>query len=160
MKTHWRKLENPEYLGSWDLDGDTVVEMQKVDTKIITGADGKQLKTILHLKGKKPMILNVINRLTIQHVHSEFIEDWVGKLITIFPTKTKALGMKMDCIRVRKYAPTSSEPAKPSKAKITDERLESAMQSIENLVYSSEELLTKFELSPEQTIKFDERFKD
>ena len=24
-KTHWRKLQNPEFIGSWDLEGDTDV---------------------------------------------------------------------------------------------------------------------------------------
>lgn len=161
MKTHWRKLQNPDYIGSWDLDGkDKTVKILNVVTKEITGIKGTTKETVLILENSKPMIVNVTNQLMIQSLYTEFIEDWKGKLITLYPTKTKVRGEKMDCLRIRKVKPKSIEPPKPVKAKITDERLESAFESIDSGSFTTKELLEKFELSTEQQIKFDERFKD
>ena len=160
-KTHWRKLENPEYLGSWDLDGkDKTVKILNVITKEILGVDGKKLKTILVLENSKPMIVNVVNRLMIQNIYNEFVEDWKGKLITIYPTKTKVKGDFMDCIRIRKVTPKSTDPSKTKKAVINDERLQQAFEKIESGEFTKEQLLTKFDLTEPQKTLLDERFKD
>ena len=160
-KTHWRKLENPEYLGSWDLDGkDKTVKILNVVTKEITGVDGKKLKTILILENCKPMIANVVNRLMIQDIYNEFIEDWKGKLITLYPTKTKVKGGMMDCLRIRKVKPQSIEPTKPEKRQIDDERFNDAMDKIDALEYTTEKLEATFKLTKEQKTTLDARFND
>lgn len=158
-KTHWRKLQNPEYIGSWDLDGnDKTVKILNVVTREITGIKGTTKETVLILENCKPMIVNVTNQLMIQKIYTEFIEDWVDKLITLYPTTTKVRGDKMDCIRIRNVKPTNIEPKKPSKAKITDERLETAFASIDSGDFTKEALLDKFDLNKEQKEKFDARF--
>lgn len=158
-KTHWRKLQNPDYLGSWDLDGkDKTVKIVNVITKEITGIKGTTKETVLVLEGCKPMIVNVTNQLMIQKVYTEYIEDWHDKLITLYPTKVKVRGDKMDCIRIRNVKPKSTTPAKPAKELIDDERLEQAFQKIDALEFSTEQLLSRFELTKEQKQLFDERF--
>ena len=158
-KTHWRKLQNPDYIGSWDLDGkDKTVKILNVITKNITGIKGTTKETILVLENSKPMIVNVTNQLMIQGLYTAFVEDWTGKLITLYPTVTKVRGDEMDCIRIRKVVPKSTTPDKPKKAKINNERLQQAFNKIDSGDFTKEQLLTKFDLTPEQKTLLDERF--
>jgi hypothetical protein len=85
-KTHWKKLHNPDYLGAYSLDESTmVVEIKKVEKRQIPGADGKKDDAVVaELVGQKPMILNATNMKTIASLYGNYIEDWVGKRITLF----------------------------------------------------------------------------
>lgn len=160
-KTHWRKLQNPEYIGSWDLNGkDTTFKILNVVTKEITGIKGTTKETVLILENSKPMIVNVTNQLMIQSIYSPYIEDWIGKLITLYPTTTKVRGEKMDCIRIRKVKPQSTAPSKPKKQPIEDERFQSAMDAIESGAITMETFLKKFELTETQKTELDGKFKN
>jgi len=106
-KTHWKKLENPDYLGAYSLpDGkDMTVTITDVKREMITGTGGKQEEcTVAHLKGNKPMILNRTNMKTIQKIYNTpYIEDWAGKSITLYVAKIKAFGEdNVECLRIRK----------------------------------------------------------
>jgi hypothetical protein len=110
-KTHWRKLTNPDYIGAYSLmvgetSPDIVVTIESVSREIVTGTDGKKEEcTVARLKGQKPFILNSTNQKTISKaLGSPFIEDWVGKSITLYVAKVKAFGEVVDALRVRPVA--------------------------------------------------------
>ncbi|MBK7695511.1 MAG: hypothetical protein IPI30_14665 [Saprospiraceae bacterium] len=88
MKTHWKKLTNPNYIGAYSMpEGkDLTVEITDVKREVVKGEGGKTDEcTILYLKDSKPMILNVTNSKMISKVHNTpFIEDWIGKKITLY----------------------------------------------------------------------------
>lgn len=104
-KTHWKKLHNPDYLGSYSLDPgkDLTVEIVSVSKQIVKGSDGKEDECIVAvLKGQKPMILNTTNCKTISSVfETPYIEEWKGKSITLYTQKIKAFGELVDALRVR-----------------------------------------------------------
>jgi hypothetical protein len=107
MKTHWKKLENPDYLGAYSLpDGkDLSVKIEKVVREMITGTGGKKEEcTVLYLKGQKPMILNRTNAKMIQQIYNTpYIEEWVGKIITLTIAKIKAFGEdNVECLRIKR----------------------------------------------------------
>lgn len=108
--THWKKLTNPDYLGSWAFEPgqEMTVTIASVGVERVTGADGKKEDcTVAHFaEDVKPMILNTTNQKMISKVvGSPYIEDWVGKRLLLGVETVAAFGEKVEAVRVRKKAP-------------------------------------------------------
>lgn len=109
--THWKKLSNPDYLGSWVLqpNEEIVGTINAVVNEVVTGADGKKEQcSVLHFEEKdlKPMVLNATNCKTITKLAgSPYIEQWKGLKIQIYSTKVKAFGDMVDALRIRPEIP-------------------------------------------------------
>lgn len=118
IKTHWKKLVNPLYIGAYMVDSDLTVKITAVDREIVKGENGKSEEcTVAHLEGTKPLIVNRTNAKTISKLYgSPYIEDWIGKRITLFTTTTKVAGETVECLRIRPTKPTQSDPAQPAPA--------------------------------------------
>ena len=106
MKTHWKKLTNPDYLGAYDFQPNEQRELTiaHVERKQIIGADGKKEEcTICHFVERcKPMILNVTNAKTIEKVAgSPYVEDWQGSKIYVIVQRVKAFGDTVDALRIK-----------------------------------------------------------
>lgn len=115
-KTHWKKLQHPDYIGAYELmDGtpnkELTVTITKVAREQITGADGKKEEcTVCYLHGQKLMILNSTNQKVMQKLFdSPYIEDWAGKKMTLYVARVKAFGDTVDALRVRPTAPKLPE---------------------------------------------------
>lgn len=111
-KTHWKKLENPDYLGAYALEPgkDLIVTIKSVGQEEVYNPSNnkKETCTVAHFveKGIKPMILNVTNNKTISKLYdTPYIEDWVGKRIAIYIAKVKAFGETVEALRIRKQIP-------------------------------------------------------
>jgi len=110
-KTHWKKLQNPDYLGSYALDPgkDLIVTIQYVRAETVTGPDNRKDEcAVVHFVERdiKPMVLNVTNSKTIAKLTgSPLIEDWAGQKIQIFVDKVKAFGDIVEALRIRATAP-------------------------------------------------------
>lgn len=114
-KTHWRKLDNPEYLGAYSiLDGGKnapiIATIKEVKTADVKDQKGKSSKCkIAYLVNQKPLILNATNARMIQNIcGTPFIEDWKGAIIEIYATTTTVGRETVDCLRVR---PVSNKTA-------------------------------------------------
>jgi hypothetical protein len=110
-KTHFKKLRNPNYIGSYELmtGGDPVemqVTIQNATKEMVQNGDKKEEAMVVYLKGQKPMIVNSTNAKAIASATgSPYVEDWAGKRITLYVAKIKAFGETVDALRVRKEAP-------------------------------------------------------
>lgn len=109
-KTHWKTLDNPNYLGAYSLqDGenkeiDVIIERVIIE-KLKGTKDGDQGK-VAYLKGLKPMILNATNCKVITKLFSTpYVDDWAGKKITLYVAKIRAFGEDMEALRVKTTAP-------------------------------------------------------
>jgi hypothetical protein len=110
MKTHWKKLNNPDYIGAYELLGVTdelivkIKEVKKVDVK---GMDGKTEQcTVAYLYEQKPMILNSTNCKTITRIYdTPFIEEWKDIEIILIVKKVKAFGDVVDALRIKDIKP-------------------------------------------------------
>ena len=115
-RTHWKKLCNPDYLGSYALDPgeDLIVTIKLVKKEMVNGPDGKKEECIVaHFKenNTKPMVLNATNCKTIRKVlGTPFIEEWAGQQIQIFSTEVKAFGEMVDALRIRPQKPSKNLP--------------------------------------------------
>lgn len=104
-----------EYLKAADLTKATVFTIASVTIETL----GEDKKPVLHFKGTdKALALNKTNAAIICEVlGTEETEDWVGKRISIYPTKTEYQGKRVPCLRVSDQAPGKAAP----KAEESDE---------------------------------------
>ena len=109
MKTHWKKLTNPNYVGSHDLEPsqELTVTIETVGDELVKCFDGTKIKEesciVAHLKGaKKPLILNKTNcKIIARNLGTPYIEEWAGKSITMYVAKVRAFGEMVDAIRIK-----------------------------------------------------------
>lgn len=115
-----RMGKNPNYLGSWDLDGlpnreITLTIERIVDGKVVDTASGKdKIETLCYWTDKavKPMILNVTNKKTICKLYkTKDTEQLAGKSVTIGIERVKAFGDIYDALRIRPRIPANPNPA-------------------------------------------------
>lgn len=119
MKTHWKKLHNPDYLGAYSLDDgngkytDIVATIAYVKVETVIGPDGKKEEcTVMHFRENiKPMVVNATNSKTLEKLlKTPYIEDWAGRKIQIGVESVKAFGDVVDALRVRKFLPREEGP--------------------------------------------------
>ena len=108
--THWKKLNNPDYLGAYALDPgkDMVLTIKSVVNETITGADGKKEECMVmrFTENVKPLVLNSTNAKTIESLlKTPYIEKWTGSRIQLYVDRVRAFGEIVDAIRIRNYLP-------------------------------------------------------
>jgi len=103
--THWKKLQNPDYLGSYDFQPgeERIVTVKDVKRQMVKGQEGSEEHTILHFQeAYKPMIMNITNsKMLSKLVDSPMIEHWIGKSFKLIVVSIKAFGEKMDALRIK-----------------------------------------------------------
>lgn len=110
-KTHYRKLRNPNYIGSYELmtggePKEITVKIVSASKEMVQNGDKKEDAMVLKLEHQKPMIINSTNAKNIaKALGSPYVEDWSGKLITLYVAKIRAFGEHVDALRVRPTAP-------------------------------------------------------
>lgn len=100
------------YLKAADLDGKRVgVVIDKVEMEDIGG----ETKPILHFKGKeRGLVLNKTNANSITFiVGSDETDQWVGKRVVLYPSKTDFQGKSVACIRVDPPQQAAPPPPPP-----------------------------------------------
>lgn len=81
------------------------------------GVRKKQRQPKLELQTQKgrpvplPLLLNKTNAKTIAQLYTKKPANWVGKLITLYPTTTEVGGETQDCIRIRNAVPADKRRA-------------------------------------------------
>lgn len=147
-KTHWKKLDNPNYLGAYSLmDGESkelIATIEKVVIEEVKTSSGSENCKVAYLKNSKPMILNTTNCKAIQKATgSPYIDDWAGQNITIFVAKIKAFGEDIDALRIR---PTKAQkPELNPKSKNWDKAKKAIMEG----TYTIDDILKKYTVTEE-----------
>ena len=128
-RTHYKTLIDTTFLGQWDLtrpDGkllEPTVEIESVRPYVAPRArrkkmpdgswkDIKEHKIDIAFKGKKKhWLANAGGRDTIAAMYGNYIEDWIGKRITLYVDLSVMFGKKKTGgIRVRPMVPGSGVP--------------------------------------------------
>ena len=88
-----------EYLRAADLKGrDVTVTMDSMETKDI----GSDHKPVLYFKNaEKGLVMNKTNWNMIAEIYGDESDDWMGKKITLYPTRVDFQGKRVDAIRVK-----------------------------------------------------------
>ena len=106
MLTHWKKLNNPDYIGAYAFERgeEKVVTIKEVTRETVTGPEGKKSEeTVVHfLQDVKPLILNATNAKGIAKLlKTPYIEEWKGGNIVLVVREVKAFGDTVDAVRVK-----------------------------------------------------------
>jgi hypothetical protein len=109
----YRSMFDRKYVGAWDLGGkDVTVKIAKVVAETLRNKAGANKKPVVYFAGTdKGFALNKTNSKTIAAMYGNDTEAWVGRSITIYPSKTSFGNDEVDAIRVR--------PAIPDAKKVT-----------------------------------------
>ena len=108
MKTDYRSLYGKTHLGAWDLqDKDVTVTITAVEGGELVSVGGKKSKKpVLSLQGtKKKLALGAGTGKVVATMYGKFVEEWVGKRITLYKTTTELAGETVECIRIRPQIP-------------------------------------------------------
>ena len=106
MKTHWKKLQNPDYLGAWDFQPNEIklltIKQVRQEEVYNQQSKSKELCSVCHfVENAKPMILNTTNSKAITELlKTPYIEDWVNEKIAVRVEQIKAFGQLMDAVRI------------------------------------------------------------
>jgi hypothetical protein len=103
------------YLKAEDLRGRDVT-LRILTAEIRTFKDeekGPQKKVVLSFaKTEKQFICNTTNRTVLVELLGDDTDDWIGRDVTLYPTKVPFGGKRVDAIRVRELAtPVNRRPA-------------------------------------------------
>lgn len=105
--THWKKLENPDYIGSYAFQpGERkAVTIASVRREVVNGPDGKreECTIVTFRENEKPLILNATNgKMIAKMAGTPYIEQWMGHRIVLAVEKVRAFGELVDAVRVQK----------------------------------------------------------
>lgn len=152
-KTHWKKLINPDYLGSYSLTPgkDIILTIDKIVREVVKGPGGKKEEcTVCYWKEKeKKMILNRENQKRITKIYATpYIEDWSGKKVQIYIETVEAFGDQVEALRIRQFEPKTGKPVLELGTPLYDKAAEhikggGTMESIEGKYTMTEEVKTK-----------------
>lgn len=110
-RTHIETMVEKDYLGAWDFaEREYTMAIDKVEKKTLTMRGGlKKTVPVLTFKNarKKFVLAARTNRDTITAMYGPYIEDWAGKLITLFmdPKCKNPSGGTCPGIRIRPMVP-------------------------------------------------------
>lgn len=82
----------------------TITSVSKEPLKMMDGST--KHKMLLRFKGtEKKLVCNKTNADSIAQLYGTKAEEWVGKRVTLYPTRCLAFGDMVDCVRVRETVP-------------------------------------------------------
>jgi hypothetical protein len=114
----YRSMFERLYLGSWDLQGrDWVLQISKVVAATLTAPGGRTSKkpVVFFEQTDKGLALNKTNAKTIAAMYGNNTDEWVGELVTVYPTQTSFGAETVEAIRIRPTKPKTG--AKPTGVK-------------------------------------------
>ena len=108
--THWKKLTNPNYIGSYAFQPgeEKPVMIKSVGQEEVTNPEGgKESCIVAHfVQDEKPLILNKTNCKTIEKLAgTPDIEKWPGVGIILYVQRVKAFGGLVEAVRIRPVKP-------------------------------------------------------
>lgn len=148
-KTHFKKLRNPSYIGSYELMvGTNSVELnvtiERSVKEMVQNGDKKEEAMVIYLKGHKPMIVNSTNAKNISKaLNSPYIEDWVGKDITLYVAKIRAFGENVDALRVKTVTSIKQLPA----LEVNTPNFEAVKTALSSGKFTIEQVKSKYQVS-------------
>ncbi len=115
-----KELFPSDYLSAVDLAGKdhslTISAVERVGL-MNPGSKREESKVRISFAGaKKFLVCNKTNAKTIAGLHGTEATKWIGKAITIYPTKCRNGPSMVDCIRVRDAIPAARQAQAPAPA--------------------------------------------
>jgi hypothetical protein len=147
--THWKKLQNPLYLGSYDFqpNEERTVTVKDVKREMVKGQEGTEEHTIVHfVENYKPMIMNATNSKMLTNLSgSPYVEKWIGTSFKLVVVKIKAFGEFIDALRIKSEKVTKLLP----ELVLDSPNFVKVKEAIKSGKFTMEQVESKYKLSPE-----------
>ena len=105
--THWKTAFPSDYFGHQHMPNgdDMIVMIREVKQETVKSAHGSEQKLVAHITADpEKWIVNKTNAKTIEKVlGTGYLDEWAGKKIRLYVTKTSSPEGLVDCVRVREY---------------------------------------------------------
>lgn len=98
-----------KYFKAGDLEGDTILKIQNVAIEPV-GQEQDHKPVVSFVGQDKKFILNVTNGGIIADAFGDNADEWIGKMICIFPTKAQFGSKMVDAIRVKVPGEKAGKP--------------------------------------------------
>lgn len=145
MKTHWKKLHNPDYIGAYAFQPGEVktLTIKGAEQRPVMGSNGKAEDCmVVEFAEEKPLVCNVTNAKAISAATgSAYIEDWVGHKIQLRTEQVKAFGSVTDAVRVIPRAVKPKEVLDDSHPK-----WDKAIESLQNKQVTVQSIKKNYEI--------------
>lgn len=124
-----------KYVKAADLEGRTVtLTIKRVAVEEMANHAGeKERKAVVYFeKATKGLVLNATNARAIAGLYGDETDHWMGKRVSIYPTRVKAFGAVHDCIRVREEIPAQPKPSQPQPAPAEEPGIDDVEDVVDN----------------------------
>ena len=122
-----RTLVEKSDIRSYELDGrEWTLEIARVVSGSVYSMEKKTQKSMpmVYFRGpKKPLGLNATNLAAIGGMYGFRAKDWIGKKVTIFPTRTTFGRKQVDCIRIKPEIPKDAAATELPKVPVDETSL-------------------------------------
>jgi hypothetical protein len=109
-ETHIDTFFDDPFLKAGHLSGDITVTMSAIARGSVGMDSEKEIRPLLSFSElTKPLVLNKTNAKRIKALYGSDTSRWFGKRITLYPTTCEFGGEEVECIRVRKEAPSPND---------------------------------------------------
>lgn len=103
------ELAPSPHLEAADLEDDTVVTIKSWERHEV-GPD-KVIKGVIYFEEmERGFVINKTNRVILQALFGRYVEDMIGKQITIYPTECQFEGKMVPCLRIKNKHPAAAKP--------------------------------------------------
>jgi len=147
--THWKRLENPTYLGSYDFqpNEERTVTVKDVKREMVKGQEGTEEHTIVYfVEAYKPMIMNATNSKMLTNLSgSPYVEKWIGTSFKLVVVKIKAFGEFMDALRIKSEKITKVLP----ELVLNSPNFDKVKEAIQSGKFTIEQVESKYKISQE-----------
>jgi glutaredoxin len=101
MKAH--EAFPSKYIKTEDLEGrEITATIERVEIEVIKNDEGESNKPVVYFKNKsRGMVLNLTNFNSIADLCGQDSDEWSGKKISLYPTKTQLGSKTVPCIRIK-----------------------------------------------------------
>ncbi len=123
-----------------DIQEDTTYTIREVQMEKLGSGDDADTKPVVYFEEvEKGFVLNKTNASTIEKLHGDDTDDWIGKKITLFATEVDFQGRQTMAIRVRMRKPAPRPAGRPAQAAARQPaRKPAPQQSDEELILDEE----------------------
>lgn len=112
------ELAPSPHLEAADIGGEEVVVTIKTFDWHPVGED-RVIKGILYFQEfDRGMVINKTNRVTLQHLFGEFLDELVGKRMTLYASETQFGGKVVPCLRIRAQKPAEAKSKETAKQEV------------------------------------------
>lgn len=107
--THIDTFFDDPFLKAGHFPQDTILTIRSIVRGSVGNEDDKKTCPLVTFEElPKPLVLNKTNAKRIVNLYGSETKNWCGKRITLYATTCEFGGEEVECIRVRKEAPTGA----------------------------------------------------